>query len=261
MTSSVPPQIFCKSTLKQHRLKAFALLKDNDPLVRIVEANLLLRIKDFKRDFHKILTLGFRSGALRDFMPQFSKNSNVISGFPLAPIPYTDFVFDEENLPISSEKFDLIISALHLHTVNDLPGSLIQLYDALKPQGLFIGAFLGGETLKEFRTAFLKAEMFLKNGISARFSPQIDIKQGAALLKRAGFKTPISESHSMTFYYETPFDLCSHLKALSETNSLLRRSKGLTTPRLLKEVFQVYESVNDHFPLTFEVIYMTAWRV
>ncbi|HQS84163.1 MAG: hypothetical protein B7Y25_05635 [Alphaproteobacteria bacterium 16-39-46] len=261
MTSSSLPQIFCKSTLKQHRLKGLSLLNSKDPFLLEVENNLLARVKDFKKDFPEILTLGFRTEALNEFIKSVPFPAQLISGFPLTEGLFTDFVFDEERLPLAPKKFDLIISALHLHTVNDLPGSLIQLRHALKPHGLFMGAFLGGETLKELRTAFFKAETLLKNGISARFAPQIDIKGAANLLKRAGFETPISESQTITLFYETPLDLCHHLKALSETNSLVARSKGLTSPTFLTKAFEYYEIIQDCFPLTFEIIYVTAWKI
>ena len=258
MPSSSPPQIFCKSTLKKHRLRGKDLLSPEDPLVLTVEKNLLARVQDFKTEFNDILALGFRSGVLKDF--KGSSPSFLISGSSLTESSLTDFVFDEEHIPLAPQQFDLILSALHLHTVNDLPGSFVQMYHTLKSTGLFMGAFLGGDSLKELRAAFFKAEMFLKNGISARFAPQIDIKGAANLLKRAGFKTPISESQSVTLFYENPLDLCHHLKAISETNSLLTRSKGLTSPSLLKEAFHAYETVQNLFPLTFEIIYVTAWR-
>lgn len=260
MTSSSPPQIFCKKTLKHHRHQSYSLQSPTDYLLSSVETNLLSRLKDFKGNFKDILTLGFRSTSLKDFETSCCPGIRLLNASPLAVMPCAHLVFDEENLPLAPQKFDAILSALHLHNVNDLPGSLVQLYQSLRPRGFFGASFYGGDSLKELRRAFLSAEISLKNGLSPRFSPLIEMKEGAHLLRRAGFSDVISESITFQLLYESPLELCYHLKELSETNSLLARQKGLTSPRLFKAAFEQYELLKDCFPLTFEIIYSTGWR-
>ena len=64
---------------------------------------------------------------------------------PAAPGVEREFVLaDEEALPLAPASVDLVVSCLGLHWLNDLPGAMVQCRRALKPDGLFLSAFLGG---------------------------------------------------------------------------------------------------------------------
>ena len=260
MLPSSPPLLFSKETLKRHRTRSLSLFDPQDPLVLTIESHLLDRLNDFNKTFQKSLCLGFRTQALPTWSlsPQ-NTTALITKASSLIERPHSDLVYDEEFLPFSPHQFDLILSALHLHTMNDLPGALTQLHQALKPKGLFMAAFLGGHSLKELHHSFMNAELSLKKSVSGRFAPLIDVKDAALLLKRAGFKNAISDTHSYTFSYPSPSTLLMHLKSLGETNSLYARHKGLSSPKLFKMAFDTYEKEKGVYVLTFDVIFVTGW--
>lgn len=261
MSPSIP-QIFCKNSLKKHRYKSRSLLNPEDPLLLDIENSLLERLSDFNKSFSDILTIGFRSNALNSFCASLP-TLRVIRAMPLTNFETSplEVVVDEELLPFAPKQFDVILSALHLHSVNDLPGTLCQLYQSLKQDGVFIAALFGGYSLNELHQAFFEAEMSLKNGISPRFSPMIDMKDAGQLLKRVGFSNSISESLSLTLSYGEPVALLNHLKSLAETNVLTLRPKGLSSPKLFKKAFELYEKKHPDLCLTFEVLFLTGWRM
>ena len=102
-------------------------------------------------------------------------------------------VADEEALPFAPGSLDSVVSALALQFVNDLPGALIQIRRALKPDGLFLGALIGGESLTELRQAFAAAEAEIEGGVSPRVAPFADLRDLGALLQRAGFALPVTD--------------------------------------------------------------------
>ena len=116
-------------------------------------------------------------------------------------------VADEEALPFRDGSLDLVVSALALQFVNDLPGTLIQIRRALKPDGLFLAALLGGDTLTELRQAFAAAEAEIEGGVSPRVAPFADVREMGALLQRAGFALPVTDVERLTVRYSSPFAL------------------------------------------------------
>ena len=139
---------------------------------------------------------------------------------------------DEELLPFADGSFDLAVSNLSLHWVNDLPGALLQLRRALKPDGLFIGAMLGGDTLFELRRCLMEAELDLTGGVSARISPFAEVRDAGGLLQRAGFSLPVVDSDTLTVTYDSAFKLMADLRGMGETNAGLNRRRR-PTPRAL----------------------------
>jgi NADH dehydrogenase [ubiquinone] 1 alpha subcomplex assembly factor 5 len=170
---------------------------------------------------------------------------------------------DEELLPYKQESLDLIQSPLCLHWVNDLPGSLIQIRNCLKPDGLFLAAFLGGETLTELRQAFLKTEMNILGGVRPHVSPFIGVKEAGALMQRAGFTIPVINIERITVTYSDAFALMKELKAMGESNALIKRYKGLTSPKIMLEMARNYHEMfaNDkgRIPATFDIVYVQGW--
>jgi len=133
---------------------------------------------------------------------------------------------DEEALPFAPESFDLIVSVLGLHWVNDLPGALIQIRHALKPDGLFLGAFLGGATLSELRTVLLEAELAEEGGASPRVAPFAELRDAGGLLQRAGFALPMADTDRIAVTYPDALALMRELRAMGESNVLAARRRG-----------------------------------
>jgi len=170
---------------------------------------------------------------------------------------------DEELLPFADGAFDLIISNLSLHWVNDLPGALIQARRALKPDGLFLAAMLGGHTLTELRQSLMEAETKVEGGFSPRVSPFVDVRDGGDLLQRAGFALPVADADVISVSYTDPFRLLADLRGMGAANAVFERRKGATRRATLMAAAEAYRNnfggPDGRLPATFEVIYLTAW--
>uniref|UniRef100_A0A2P2L463 Methyltransferase type 11 domain-containing protein n=1 Tax=Rhizophora mucronata TaxID=61149 RepID=A0A2P2L463_RHIMU len=176
----------------------------------------------------------------------------------------TSFVVgDEEFLPMKECSLDLVISCMGLHWTNDLPGAMIQSKLALKPDGLFLAAILGGETLKELRIACTVAQLEREGGISPRLSPLAQVRDAGNLLTRAGFTLPGVDVDEYVVRYKSALELIDHLRAMGETNALLQRNIMLKRETALATA-AIYDSMfaaeDGTIPATFQVIYMTGWK-
>lgn len=178
-----------------------------------------------------------------------------------APAPR--IVCDEEFLPFRMGSLDLVSSALTLHWVNDLPGTLIQARQALRPDGLFIAALFGGETLKELRESLMQAELECEGGVSPRISPFADVRDLGSLLQRAGFALPVVDADPITVRYETAFHLLRDLKAMGETSALNDRRRVPLRRQTLLRMAEIYQErfadADGRIRATFEFLYATGW--
>jgi SAM-dependent methyltransferase len=172
-------------------------------------------------------------------------------------------IADDEALPFADGALDLAVSVLSLHHVNDLPGTLIQIRRALKPDGLFIGALLGGETLTELRQAFTQAESEIEGGVSPRVAPFADLRDLGALLQRAGFALPVTDADRLTVRYTNAFALMHDLRRMGATNALMERRR---TPVLRATFLRMAEIYAERFSdpdgrvrATFEIIWLSGW--
>lgn len=170
---------------------------------------------------------------------------------------------DEEFLPFAPASFDAILSCLSLHTVNDLPGALLQIGQTLKPDGFFLGAMLGGETLYQLRQVMMEAEENLRGGLSPRIFPFADKPQAGALLQRAGFSLPVIDSEIVTATYENAFTLMHDLRLMGEGNAILNRNKTNPGKAFFLDVARRYQEkfaeADGRIPATFEIIFMLGW--
>jgi len=169
----------------------------------------------------------------------------------------------EEALPFRDQSLDLVTSGLALHLVNDLPGAFVQIRRALKPDGLFLAALLGGRTLSELRNALLAAEEEVEGGASPRVAPFAELQDFGALLQRAGFALPVVDADTVTVTYPDPLALLRELRAMGATNALKARRKGPLRRATLLRACTLYQErfglSNGRVPATFEIITLTAW--
>ncbi|XP_014498872.1 putative methyltransferase At1g22800, mitochondrial [Vigna radiata var. radiata] len=275
-------QIFDRQRKRAQRDRAAWSTPLHDPLLHSVSQNLLDRLQDCKKTFPTALCLG---GSLQSIsrslsappanggveklivmdasydMIQACRNSHRDSSNDAVQTEF--LVADEEFLPIKESSVDLVVSCLGLHWTNDLPGAMIQSRLALKPDGLFLAAILGGETLKELRIACTLAQMEREGGISPRISPLAQVRDAGNLLTRAGFTLPGVDVDEYIVKYESALELIEHLRAMGETNALsqmnniLKRDTALATAAIYDSMFS---SEDGTVPATFQVIYMTGWR-
>lgn len=265
-----PPQIFDPAKLRKRR-DAFARRYDEyDFLRQRVSSDLEARLADTPRIFEDSLELGGADGGLSATLLGQNKTKRVTIGdtsdtfLAAARARGLDAVFaDPETLPFGTERFDLIVSPLILHWVNDLPGALMQIRRALKPDGLFLGALLGAGTLAELREVLSEAETDLTGGLSPRVSPLPGLRDMAGLLQRAGFALPVADRDTLTVRYRSPARLMDDLKGMGERAAFVRGVSRPLPRRVLARAMELYgERFSDpdgRLRATFEIVHLSGW--
>ncbi len=267
MTFKDPPpksfQVFDRKILQIHKDRAAKNIHESDFLFKEAAQNLADNLLDIKRDFTKVLNLSSHCAAVEKHLNQEFVIHQELSAKMLDHVEGLKVQGDEEFIPIKEKSLDLVISCLGLHFVNDLPGCLLQIKRSLIPDGLFMAALFGSDTLHELRAAFTKAEMKHTGGISPHISPFPDIKDMGSLLQRAGFALPVVDKNSITVTYPNAFALMKDLQNMGENNALLKRLKKFSSKALLMEVARHYHEIfaneDGRIPVTFDVLYCTGW--
>ncbi len=258
---------FDRKQVRRHRERAARSLEQHDFLFREVGERLLDRLDDTKRRFPVALDLGCHGGELGRLLRGRGGIERLVQlDLSLAMARRAGglaLVADEEALPVGEARLDLVLSNLSLHWVNDLPGALIQLRAALKPDGLFLAAMLGGESLAELRTAFIEAELAEEGGVSPRLSPFADLRDAGALLQRAGFALPLVDRDEITVSYPDALALMRDLRGMGESNAVAARRKGFSRRATLLRAAAIYAErfalADGRVPARFQVIYLTGW--
>lgn len=171
--------------------------------------------------------------------------------------------FDAHEILIAEGPFDLAVSLYALQWINDLPGALVQIRRLLKPDGLFLGALLGGNSLSELRDAFARAESATRGGISPRVSPLADVRDMGGLLQRAGFALPVADVERLMVRYRDFFALVRDLRSHAMTNVMSERSRAPlrrdTLAALLAQYAADHADADGKLRATFETLYLTGW--
>ena len=169
----------------------------------------------------------------------------------------------EEALPLQPESLDLVVSALALQFVNDLPGVLAQIRRALKPDGLLLAAMIGGDTLTELRQSFAAAEAECEGGVSPRVAPFADLRDIGGLLQRAGFALPVTDLDHIVVRYDSAFALMADLRRMGATNILFERRRTPTRRATLLRMAQIYAErfadPDGRIRATFDMIWLSGW--
>jgi SAM-dependent methyltransferase len=263
MAASVP--IVFERPLQRRRLRRAAAMGFADFLVARAAQDLTERLSTVLRRFPLALDLAtptphaaaaLISGGFAGEVVRASADASLIGPFP-------GCVADEEALPFAPGSFDLAVSLLALHAVNDLPGALAQLRQTLKADGLFIGCLLGGSTLSELRQTFTMAEGEVEGGASPRVAPFGDVRDMGALLQRAGFALPVTDTEPVTVRYGDAFGLMRDLRAMGLTNTLAARRKRPLRRETLMRAARVYgerfAGADGRVTATFELIWLSGW--
>ncbi|HEU6441689.1 MAG TPA: methyltransferase domain-containing protein, partial [Microvirga sp.] len=231
------PDVFDRSLVRRRLSRALKAGYADFLLVRAVE-DLQERLSTVLRSFSLALDVGTPTPAAAVALMRDRRAERVVR---LSPTPEAGNVLgDEERLPFSGERFDLAVSLLALQGVNDLPGALIQIRRALKPDGLFIGALLGGATLTELRQVLTQAEAEMEGGVSPRVAPFADLRDIGGLLQRAGFALPVTDTDIARVRYANAFALMRDLRAMGLTNALSDRRRTPLKRGTLMRAAEIY---------------------
>jgi SAM-dependent methyltransferase len=222
------------------------------------------RLATVERRFATSAAIFSQMGSARDALLASGRVGDVVRvEADAALLDGNGVVAASELLPLEPESLELAVSLYALHEVNDLPGMLIQIRRALRPDGLFLGCMAGAGTLAELRDALLSAETEIYGGASPRVFPFADVRAGGALLQRAGFALPVADHETVTVRYDTMFALMRDLRAMGATNSLVARSRRPATKGLLMRAGEIYaERYSDpdgRVRATFSTIWLSGW--
>jgi SAM-dependent methyltransferase len=264
---SADHDIFDRRLLRQRRDRAAARAREHEFLLARVGDDLIERLHAIRRTFPVALNLGAHHGLLGRRLRQVPGVELVIDMDPsprlLAQCDGPRVQADEEALPFADASLDLVVSGLALQFVNDLPGTLIQIRRALKPNGLLLAAMLGGATLNELRTSLLEAEAEVEGGASPRVAPFADVRDLGSLLQRAQFALPVTDADTVAVTYPHPLALMHELRAMGATNVLRQRSRRPLRRATLARALEIYSErfglESGRIPATFEIITLTAW--
>src|SRR5215472_826215 len=287
---SAHPLVFDRRRQRTHRMRAAALGPSTFLIERVAE-DLSDRLATVLRRFECALDLGTPTDAVRRALAASGKVGTIIAADALAGDTAASrhwaretvataereqertsertldaqllVAADEEALPFRDASLDLVVSALALQFVNDLPGTLIQIRRALKPDGLLLAALTGGDTLTELRQAFAAAEAEIEDGISPRVVPFSDVRDMGALLQRAGFALPVIDVDRVTARYASPISLMHDLRRMGATNALLERSrrplKRATLMRMMEIYAERFADRDGRIRATFEIVWFSGW--
>ena len=264
---SDPIRVFDRRRLRQHRDRAARGFPSHDFLLREVTERLADRLDDVNRRFASVLDLGCHTGettrasaALRraeatircDLSHEMARRAG-----PCA------VVADEEFLPFGENAFDLVVSNLSLHWVNDLPGALLQLRRTLRPDGLFLAAMLGEGTLAELRECLMQAEIEVRDGVSPRVSPFAALRDLGGLLQRANFSLPVVDRDRIVVTYDNAFKLFDDLRGMGESSALTEQPRHFMGRGLLQRTAEIYHeryaAADGRVPATFGVVFLHGW--
>lgn len=256
--------VFDRQAVRRHRDRAAASAHAVAPILHDIADRLLDRLDDTKHRFTHALDVGGR-GAVAPLLRARGMNvvSTDLSPAMAARAGAPAVAADEEFLPFAPASFDLIVANLSLHWVNDLPGALIQIARILKPDGLFLGALLGGATLWQLRQALAAAESEIDGGLSPRVSPFADLRDAAGLLQRAGFALPVADSETIEVDYESALALMRDLRAMGESNLVVGRRRGMAGRAVLLRAAELYGErfarPGGRVTASFEVLFLHGW--
>lgn len=264
-------RLFDRALLRRRRDRAAASFGEFDFLLRRAAEDVAGRIAAANRHFAVAADLGAHRGALAHALTEQGIGTDKVGllvssdmSLPmLAGAPGLRVAADEEALPFAPASLNLVTSILSLHAVNDLPGALIQIRRALQPDGLFMAAIFGGETLTELRQSFAEAEIELEGGLSPRIAPFADLRDIGGLLQRAGFALPVADTDRVTVRYRDPIRLMADLRGMGETNIMTERRRTPLRRATLMRAMEIYREKfglpDRRVPATFDIVVATGW--
>jgi len=260
-------ELFDRGLLRRRRARFAGETAEHEFLLSHVAAEIADRLGAILRDFPLALDLGAYRGQLGRRVAKLPSVGTMIFAESVPELaalcPRPSVVCDEEFLPFRDECLSLVVSGLALHRVNDLPGTLLQIRRALRPDGLFMAAVLGSQSLQELRQALIEAEAELHGGASPRVAPFADVREYGGLLQRAGFALPVSDAELLTVTYASPRELMREIRALGGGNVMAARRKAPLPRGTFERAEEIYRTHHGtkvgKVKASFEIVYLMGW--
>jgi SAM-dependent methyltransferase len=244
------PTIFDRALLRTRQQRARAIGAETFLLDRVV-AELAERLAEILRQFVNAADIGTPADVVRHALAGKVESIERIE------------IGDDEVIHAPAVSLNLVVSALALQFVNDLPGVLVQIRRALMPDGLLLAAMIGGDSLTELRQAFAQAESEVEGGLSPRVAPFADLRDLGGLLQRAGFALPVIDSERVTVRYDTVFNLMHDLRRMGATNVLTERRRAPLRRKTLLRMAEIYSErfadADKRVRATFEIVWLSGW--
>lgn len=252
--------VFDRAAVRRHRDRAAATVSRVADVLHDAAERLLDRLDDTHRRFTAALDVGgrgvvaplLRARGIPTLACDLSPAMAAQAGAPAVAA-------DEEWLPFAPASFDLVVASLSLHWVNDLPGTLIQLRRALRPDGLLLASLPLLGTLGELRTALTEAEAALTGGVAPRVSPFPDLRDCAGLLQRAGFALPVADRDQIRLLYADPLALLRDLRAAGEANAVALRERRTPPRALFPAALAALPAADGRVAVTLNLAILTGW--
>lgn len=268
------PQIFDRRVkrLQRDRAAQASNVRDFERLRNEVAWQVSDRVQDIDREFNFGLDLGCGRGHIGQYLDSGLMSTLVQTELSRGMLDAFDvdardrgyrIQVDEEAIPFRDDSFDIVVSNLSMHWVNDLPGCLTQIKNVLVPDGVFIGSIFGGDTLYELRCSLQLAEIERRGGFAPRVSPFADVRDCGSLLQRAGFTLLTVDVDDITVLYPSPHELITDLRGMGETNVAFKRHHTLhpaTFDLAAEKYVKEYGNPDGSIPATFQIIYMLGWK-
>ncbi len=235
--------------------------KGDDFLLNLAITDTLERLGAVQRQFENAAALFGRTPSLTEKVRQLQSVNNVTRIEERLHFGETDSIATPDMLNLEPDSFDLVVAPLALHWAEDLPGTLIQIARALKPDGLLLASLPGPDTLMELRQSLLQAESETTNGAALRIDPFTDIRDAGALLQRCGFALPVVDQETVTVRYDTMFDLVSDLRRFGGTsrtsNAPLSRKTAIRAAQIYADQFS---DPDGRLRASFSIVSLSGWR-
>ena len=266
-------QIFDRLLKKQQRDRAAHLFHQHDFLYREVCESLIDRLLDIKKNFPVILQLGAHDGYLTGLLDRaYPEKIDQLITTDLSEsfLKKTDqknyeslVCLDEERLPFKDGSFDLIIAPLTFHFLNALPQTLTMVRKLLKPDGLFIAALIGENSLVHLRHVLLEAEIKHLGGAKPHLSPSLSLNDLGKLMQLAGFSLPVLDKEEIFVSYDDIYQLMKDLRGMAQNNSLHARDRSVASSHVFKEADRLYKDLfardDGLIEAQFDIIYISGW--
>lgn len=252
--------LFDRERVRMHAQRAHLLNGDLFLIARMADA-LRDRLFDIKRSFDTVVEIAPQAMVVNE---QARIDKTIRHAFHFSALEGSGTaIIDDEILPIAAQSCDALISLGSLHWVNDLPGTLVQMKRALKPDGVFLAGFFGGETLQELRDVLTQTESQILGGVSPRVSPFIGLPDMAALMQRAQFTLPVVDYERVTVTYKDLKSLIRDLRAMGQTHAVLRNDKRILPKRFWQRAEERYRAdfatEDGRLKATFDLFYLIGW--